>query len=125
DGGTAKPLPVPPSCPDPPCTGAWRRGRHRSADGVRACLVPGVIGISLGWQAATGLLAGLGAGCPATAARVAPCLAFQLRSGGVGLPAPRGLAPPGGAPCPGQSTPSGLCPSPSSLPPYSPPPSPS
>src|SRR5262249_40569562 len=52
DGGTAEPLPVPPSCPDPPCTGVWRRGRHRSADGVRACLVPGVIGISPGWQAA-------------------------------------------------------------------------
>src|SRR5262249_58384853 len=79
DGGTAEPLPVPPSCPDPPCTGAWRRGRHRSADGVRACLVPGVIGISPGWQAATGLLAGLGAGCPAPPARVAPRPAIPLR----------------------------------------------
>jgi len=94
-----------PKLSDPPWTGAWRRGRHRPADGVRACLIlPGVIGISPGWQAATGLLAGLGAGCPATAARVAPCPAFQLRSGGLGCAAPGGLALSGARPCAGQST---------------------
>jgi hypothetical protein len=116
DDGTADLLPVPPSCPDPLCTGPLAaRASPPRADGVRACLVPGVVGISLGWRAAPGLLAGLGAGCPATVARVAACPAFQLRGGGLGCEALGGLALPGAGLCAGQRTRSVLSPSTSSI----------
>jgi len=58
----------------PPCTGPWRRGRHRPADGVSACVVPALPRSHPLAGSSPGLLAGLGAGCPATAARVTPAV---------------------------------------------------
>jgi hypothetical protein len=87
------------------------RASPPSADGVRACLVPGVIVISPGWRAA----GGAGRWLPATTARVAPCPAFQLRGGGLGREALGGLALPGAGLCAGQSTRSVRSPSTSSM----------
>jgi hypothetical protein len=117
DDGTADLLPVPPSCP----LALWRRGRHRPgrmASGHASS--PALSGSHFGWRAAPGPLAWLGAGCPATAARVAACPAFQLRGGGLGREALGGRAWPGAGLCAGQRTRSVLSPSTSSIRPNSP-----